>query len=497
MITALDEEFEAYQYSLESSVWQESLPTFQFYASENVSSTPKVSVIIANFNNESYLNNMMDSLVQQTIGLEQLQIMFIDDKSTDDSLEIIRPYVEHYQGIEVYALDQNTGGAHGPRNVGILNARGDYLVFLDADDWYDLDALRYLSQLLDASGDDFAVSGLVQSRNGEISLKSKPYFYDGDFKNRSIQDLPSEFYGWLGPQAIMLRRSLVIDNNLHFVNQRVADDVTFFYEALRFAKTITQGSRLTSYLNRDSDNVGLSKALNRQFMISWFRALSYINQTFPDDISKERFLARRVEWLVYDFCLKRGTGYKFSKARLKDFKEQMDRYLEHLEFDLSHYFRSDPRVIAWQYLEKNDINGLFWFVQLQSVRFLMYYKLGLKQKNQDTYYFPTLLPKAPSVRLSAFAQTVSYSQTTNTCIVEVHGQEEVRGFETRNLEDLYYSVKHLPFEKLVHHRYQVTLPDGFQHDKTRFTVIFMNYVEISVKKFKEVIDERKSSKLSE
>ena len=147
--------------------------------------------------------------------------MFIDDKSTDDSLEIIRPYVEHYQSIEVYALDQNTGGAHGPRNVGILNARGDYLVFLDADDWYDLDALRYLSQLLDASGDDFAVSGLVQSRNGEISLKSKPYFYDGDFKNRSIQDLPAEFYGWLGPQAIMLRRSLVIENKLHFVNQRV------------------------------------------------------------------------------------------------------------------------------------------------------------------------------------------------------------------------------------------------------------------------------------
>ena len=342
MLPKIEQEFETFQYHLESTEWQTNLPTFQLNTSKKSPTSPKVSVIIANFNNAPYLNKMMDSLMDQTIGLEHLQIMFIDDKSTDNSLEIIMPYLDKYQSVEIYALDENTGGAHGPRNIGILNARGEYLVFLDADDWYDLEALGYLSQLLDASGDDFAVSGLVQSKNGEISLKSKPYFYDGDFKNRSIQDLPSEFYGWLGPQVIMVRRSLVIDNNLHFVNQRVADDVTFFYEAMRFAKTITQGSRLTTYLNRDADNVGLSKAINRQFMISWLRALSYINQTFPDDMSKERFLARRVEWLVYDFCLKRETGYNFSKNRLKDFKEQMDLYLGHLDFDLSRYFRSDP-----------------------------------------------------------------------------------------------------------------------------------------------------------
>ena len=375
MTSIIKEEFEAFQYNLDCTTWQLTLPTFHLETSKKVSTTPKVSVIIANYNNAPYLNKMMDSLVNQTIGLEKLQIMFIDDKSTDNSLDVIKAYVENYDSIEVYALNQNTGGAHGPRNVGILNAKGEYLVFLDADDWYDLDALHYLSELLDESGDDFAVSGLVQSTNGQISLKSKPYFYDGDFKNRSIQDLPEEFYGWLGPQAIMLRHSLVTDNNLHFVNQRVADDVTFFYEAMRFAKTITQGSLLTTYLNRDADNVGLSKAINRQFMISWLRALSYINRTFPDDMSKERFLARRVEWLVYDFCLKRGTGYNFSKNRLKDFKEQMDLYLGHLDFDLSRYFRSDPRVISWEYLQNNDINGLYWFVQLQSVRFLMYYKL--------------------------------------------------------------------------------------------------------------------------
>lgn len=468
MIAALDEEFEAYQYSLESSVWQESLPTFQFYASENVSSTPKVSVIIANFNNESYLNNMMDSLVQQTIGLEQLQIMFIDDKSTDDSLEIIRPYVEHYQSIEVYALDQNTGGAHGPRNVGILNARGDYLVFLDADDWYDLDALRYLSQLLDASGDDFAVSGLVQSRNGEISLKSKPYFYDGDFKNRSIQDLPAEFYGWLGPQAIMLRRSLVIENKLHFVNQRVADDVTFFYEAMRFAKTITQGKELTTYLNRDADNVSLSKSINRQFMISWLRALSYINMTFPDDVSKERFLARRIEWLIHDFCLKRDIGYKFSKMRLQDFKSQLDRYLGTITFDPSPYFRNDFRKIAWQYLTKNDISGLYRFILLFSVRWVLNRKLKLSRVIDNVYYYPLNLSGFIKTRLDVHSQVVTYSD--NQLQVQVFSWKKVVGFEIRRHRQPYSSRSQLLYEPINSYTYQMTLPEVY-NDKEYYCIV--------------------------
>ncbi|MCG4734940.1 glycosyltransferase family 2 protein, partial [Casaltella massiliensis] len=76
------------------------------------------------------------------------------------SLKVIEPYLERYPNIEIYQLLENTGGAHGPRNVGIVNARGEYSVFLDADDWYDLNALKYLSDLLDDSHDDFAVSGL-------------------------------------------------------------------------------------------------------------------------------------------------------------------------------------------------------------------------------------------------------------------------------------------------------------------------------------------------
>lgn len=477
----VQKEYEEYQYMLDTETWKKELSQFKLSSSEKISKNPKVSIIIANYNNAPYLKKMMDSLVQQTIGIEQLQVMFIDDCSTDHSLKVIEPYLERYPNIEIYQLLENTGGAHGPRNVGIVNARGEYSVFLDADDWYDLNALKYLSDLLDDSHDDFAVSGLIQSTDGHLMLKSKPYYVDGSFKNRSIQELPAEFYGWLGPQAIMLRTSLIHNNNLHFVNQRVADDVLFFYEAMRFSKTITQGERLTTYLNRDADNESLSKSINRTFMISWLRALSYINQQFPDDLSKERMLARRLEWLIYDFCIRRDTGYPFSKKRLQDFKVQMDQYLGELNFDPSPYFRSDVRQIIWTFLQTNDIDGLYWFIQCQSIRWVLVNRFGYVSKTERSYYYPRLLKRFPAVRMNAYAEATQ--RDGNTLSLNVYTHQKITGFEIKELKNPFETRQRLAFKKISETSYQVELPEKFSNKESRFTIVFDNYLEIGVKDF--------------
>lgn len=481
MLQTHKQEFADFQYNLDDRRWRDSLPGFSLYRSERITIKPKVSVIIANYNNAPYLKKMMDSLIHQTIGLDQLQIMFVDDRSTDDSLNVVLPYVASYSSVEIYVLDKNTGGAHGPRNFGITYARGEYLVFLDSDDWYELDALRYLSQLLDLSGDDFAVSGIVQSTNGHLTLKSKPYYYHGDFQNRDIQDLPAEFYGWLGPQGIMVRKSLILAHNLHFVNQRVADDVTFFYQAMRFAKTISQGSQLTTYLNRDSDNTGLSKAINRNFMMSWLRALGYINATYPDDVSKERFLSRRIEWLIHDFCLKRNIGYKFSKKRLKDFKAQLDYYLGALAFDPSPYFRNDFRKTCWGYLELNDITKLYWFIMLFCVRWVLNRKLHLKARYDDSYYYPFNLPHLIKTRLDVHAQAVGCLDKQLT--VRVTSWKQVTGFEVRKNSQPYISRNLLEFNRIDSETYQVKLPSDFDNETHHFVVNFDDYSETGVVDF--------------
>ena len=131
---------------------------------------------------------MLDSLVHQTIGLDALQLLFIDDKSTDNSAEIVEKYLQKYSSIEFYQLKENTGGAHGPRNVGILNARGEYLVFLDADDWYDENALQYMSETLDKSNDDMGFFGIAQSINGkqDVIFKSFPLLFMSGWVHKEL-----------------------------------------------------------------------------------------------------------------------------------------------------------------------------------------------------------------------------------------------------------------------------------------------------------------------
>lgn len=355
-------EFTEYNYLLSDSGWKESLPEFTLYASAEQEEEPRVSVVIANFNNGPYLRRMMDSLINQTIGLDQLQIMFIDDRSTDDSLEIVMEYITDHDNIEIYHLDKNTGGAHGPRNVGLLNSRGKYLVFLDADDWYHLDGLRVLADLLDESNDGIAFGGLIRSINGELSLEELAYI-EKDSINREVSELPYDFYSWLGPQSNMVRASLVKDNNLHFIDQRVADDVSFFMQVMLLSKKISQSTKIVTYLNRDDNNFSLSKSVNETFLVSWLRALSYFLQTYDLDTALERFISKRIEWLVIDFLLRWDTGYGFDRRKLRHFEELVTKYLGELSFDPSVYFQGEERKITWRALKEKNYNFLIEFLQ--------------------------------------------------------------------------------------------------------------------------------------
>ena len=79
----LQKEFENYNY-LDNQKWKEEIPSYKVLKSDNIFEEIKVSVVIANYNNEPYLEKMMNALVNQTIGIETLQIIFVDDCSTDN-----------------------------------------------------------------------------------------------------------------------------------------------------------------------------------------------------------------------------------------------------------------------------------------------------------------------------------------------------------------------------------------------------------------------------
>ncbi len=93
---------------------------------------PKLSVIVPVYNSEEEIRDCLDSLVEQTE--QDIEIIIIDDKSIDNSLEIVKSYGRKYPNIRIYQNEQNLGQGE-TRNRGIEIATGDYIAFLDSDDY--------------------------------------------------------------------------------------------------------------------------------------------------------------------------------------------------------------------------------------------------------------------------------------------------------------------------------------------------------------------------
>lgn len=107
----------------------------------NSSPTTKVSVLVAVYNTEKYLSECLDSLSRQTH--KNLEILCVDDCSTDHSLDILNDYAAKDERIRVWHLDENKGQAKA-RNLAISHSTGDISMFLDSDDWISDDAIEHM-----------------------------------------------------------------------------------------------------------------------------------------------------------------------------------------------------------------------------------------------------------------------------------------------------------------------------------------------------------------
>ena len=99
----------------------------------------KISVIMPIYNAEKNLKKSINSIIQQTIGFENIELILVDDKSTDNSRSIIEHFSTKFQNITPIFLENNSGGASIPRNYGMKKSTSEYIMFIDSDDEYSED----------------------------------------------------------------------------------------------------------------------------------------------------------------------------------------------------------------------------------------------------------------------------------------------------------------------------------------------------------------------
>ena len=143
----------------------------------------KISIIIPVYNVGKYLDKNIESLLNQTYT--NFEAVYVDDGSTDDSLSIIKKYASKDKRIKVIHID-NHGVSHA-RNTGLDAVTGDYVTFVDGDDYVDKDYLEYLISLVE--NDDLEIGIVLEHHINDDMTQPKKNYIDVRENIKIIEDI--------------------------------------------------------------------------------------------------------------------------------------------------------------------------------------------------------------------------------------------------------------------------------------------------------------------
>lgn len=186
-----------------------------------------VSVIIPIYNVEEYIQRCIDCVINQTY--ENLEIICVNDCSPDNSVEIIENYAKKDCRIKIFNREKN-GGLSAARNSGLEIAKGEYIYFLDSDDWIDLDYIEKMVEAIKHSQTDFVVNlNAKAEKNGEfiMDLYTREYLKisDNGFLNPKDVADKEPWAVWIN----LYKKSFIDKFSLRFPDGYIMEDVFYHY----------------------------------------------------------------------------------------------------------------------------------------------------------------------------------------------------------------------------------------------------------------------------
>lgn len=274
-----------------------------------------ISVIMPVFNTEPYLKRAIDSVLHQSY--QDWELLLVDDGSFDGSEKLCDIYAEKDSRIKV--IHQRNEGVSVARNIGIQYAAGEFIQFLDSDDWLDPDILQTVYDALIASGSDMVIFD-VQYEGNNFSWQEKSTIPDGTYDSEFILEKlvkPS-----IPPYVCnkFCRRSLY-DNVSFPKGERWEDAATTFYPVSKAKKITVLGKPLYHYWQRvDSITKSALKdgETHKWRFLQYKKRYEFLKRNYPHltDTAKDSVLKNGL--LYYAVCLKNHenteegfTVYKF------------------------------------------------------------------------------------------------------------------------------------------------------------------------------------------
>ena len=223
----------------------------------------KVSVVMAVFNSEKYLRETLDSIIDQS--LNDIEVICVDDGSTDTSVEIIKEYCEKDSRVKLLMQEEESNNAAKARNLGIKHSIGEYIAVLDSDDLFEKDLLRtaYETAIME-DADVVAYDGFVYDTANQMDLYQFWMIEWDRLKGKTTierGELLDELFLLKTPAAwnMICKRKMIVEYDIRFRAIPYYDDLEYTCLALCYAKRISFCKNRFIHYRREADGNQSSK----------------------------------------------------------------------------------------------------------------------------------------------------------------------------------------------------------------------------------------------
>ena len=266
----------------------------------------KISVIVPVYNVEKYLKRCLDSIINQTF--KDIEIICINDGSTDNSGEILNSYAQKDKRIKI--IEQTNSGLSAVRNKGIDIASGEYISFIDSDDWIDKNFYENLYNAACKNDADIAACGIIrlsEYRKKYLLQFEKEITLENPDKKFEICDIPDINYVW----NKIYKLDKIRKYNLKFLEGYVYEDVLFTPQTVFYLKKLVTVPDTYYYYWRTPNSIVAKKSNKKDLEHTRTLALEFIKK---HKISIEKHITKVKRYKIF--------GISFLKIRTKGSKKQ-------------------------------------------------------------------------------------------------------------------------------------------------------------------------------
>lgn len=215
-------------------------------------SSPKVSLIVPIYNVEKFLDKLILSLIQQLY--KNIEIILVDDGSSDASGSICDKYAGKDKRIKV--IHKPNGGVSSARNRGMDAVSGEYVVFVDGDDWLELDCIEYFVALIIETNTDMAISDKNFTTRDSVQTVKDAYEIWNAEKTVAAFLYPGITIGCWNK---IYKTEFLKANNIRFTMYKSGEGMHFIVTAAQYAKKIGVGHRKVYNYRLDNENSAVTK----------------------------------------------------------------------------------------------------------------------------------------------------------------------------------------------------------------------------------------------